>query len=673
MARKYMRKKTGDISQAGKALSREISQNPGMPMETARSMLMGKAMEDKGHRIDLPDAMREKMETAFGMNFGKVNLYESERVADAGANAIAQGGNIAFAPGKADFNTLDGRNRLGHELSHIASQAREEVTGSGYLNDSALEARADREGALAASGEQVYSGPMMDAPSFSAAAPMQADTGKEEKEAIKNTVQKMLNIQKAMTAQRHVMSAWNEDLAEHPSEKKGHFSNDRSALDRNHHDDVLRVKDGATRGTGFNKIEQLHGVDEGEYRWFQQRLNNPSPALLKELQGTKDTYSDIAYKRYKTANQNAMNEVKNGEWGGLNRYKNAEGNAYSQIPELFDAKGMADIMKKIDAKNAGKSEDYDKWKAERDEGISREERADRERHDENISRATDVAYDYGKRRDDLSLHFSHIDENRNNVERYVTQDTNGTPDGIGHASYSLPTDVDMFSGRQSYNDRHNGRELYNKNLYYSKSATDVREEQEARARREQQEREEQERLEREELEPEELEQQEPEERERREQQERERQKREVEKERKKKEEEESKKRMKEQEETEVKQKRDNLSTITKGKRKGFYDGNSALREFQTKLNENPVEVEQRPLTPEEAAQFDDDFGLAGAKPQIVKTQEPKKVPKPKKSKWKPTGKVASQKPKKPGPEPQKGTPEHQAWKKAYEAYYKSFS
>ena len=36
--------------------------------------------------------------------------------------------------GKADFNTVDGRNRLGHELSHIASQARGEVAGSGYLD-----------------------------------------------------------------------------------------------------------------------------------------------------------------------------------------------------------------------------------------------------------------------------------------------------------------------------------------------------------------------------------------------------------------------------------------------------------------------------------------------------------------------------------------------------------
>ena len=203
MARKYTRKTTNDsVPQVGKALSQEVSKNPAVPMETARSMLMNKAMADRSHRIDLPDAMREKMEAAFGMNFGKVNLYESERVADAGMNAIAQGGNIAFAPGKDDFNSLDGQRRLGHELSHIASQARGEVTGSGYLDNGALEARADREGAMAASGEQAYSGPVMDAPSFSAAAPMQAEEATSE-----DIAKRMMDIKAAMRAQEDLYKA----------------------------------------------------------------------------------------------------------------------------------------------------------------------------------------------------------------------------------------------------------------------------------------------------------------------------------------------------------------------------------------------------------------------------------------------------------------------------------
>ena len=97
-------------------------------------------------------------------------------VADAGAEAVAQGSRIAFAPGKLDFASASGQALLGHELSHVVSQAREEVSGSGFLNDAALEARADREGAMAAAGEQVYAGPVTAALSSAApaAGPMQA-------------------------------------------------------------------------------------------------------------------------------------------------------------------------------------------------------------------------------------------------------------------------------------------------------------------------------------------------------------------------------------------------------------------------------------------------------------------------------------------------------------------
>ena len=111
--------------------------------------------EQMGHRVDLPDAMREKMENAFGADLSAVKLYESETVRDAGVKAVAQGSNIAFAPGVLDFSSYGGQAILGHELSHVVSQARGEVTGSGLLNDPALEARADREGAMAAAGQQI--------------------------------------------------------------------------------------------------------------------------------------------------------------------------------------------------------------------------------------------------------------------------------------------------------------------------------------------------------------------------------------------------------------------------------------------------------------------------------------------------------------------------------------
>ena len=144
--------------------------------EALRSGAVKPTREQMGHRVDLPDAMRAKMENAFGADFSAVRLYESRAVADAGAGAMTQGTNIAFAPGLLDFTSFSGQALLGHELSHVVSQSRGEARGSGFLNDPALEAKADREGALAASGQTVAAptaslSPVSAAP---AASPMQA-------------------------------------------------------------------------------------------------------------------------------------------------------------------------------------------------------------------------------------------------------------------------------------------------------------------------------------------------------------------------------------------------------------------------------------------------------------------------------------------------------------------
>ncbi len=144
-----------------------------------------------GHRVDLPDVMRLKMENAFGTDLSAVRLFENQRVADAGAEAVTQGSSIAFAPGKLDFSSRKGQALLGHEISHVVSQARGEVTGGGFLNDRALETRADREGAMAASGQQVYpggvTGALSSASSASAAGPMQARKDKEEGDDYRGT------------------------------------------------------------------------------------------------------------------------------------------------------------------------------------------------------------------------------------------------------------------------------------------------------------------------------------------------------------------------------------------------------------------------------------------------------------------------------------------------------
>ncbi len=150
-------------------------------MEALRSGAAQPTAEQMGHRVDLPDAMREKMESAFGADLSAVKLYESQTVADAGAKAVTQGANIAFAPGMLDFSSFGGQALLGHELSHVVTQARGEVTGSGYLNDVGLEARADREGAMAAAGQSVAMPTAALSPVSAAAAdgPMQAARDKK--------------------------------------------------------------------------------------------------------------------------------------------------------------------------------------------------------------------------------------------------------------------------------------------------------------------------------------------------------------------------------------------------------------------------------------------------------------------------------------------------------------
>ena len=48
------------------------------------------------------------------------------------AEAVAQGSNIAFAPGKLDFTSAHGQALLGHEISHAASQARGESRAAAW-------------------------------------------------------------------------------------------------------------------------------------------------------------------------------------------------------------------------------------------------------------------------------------------------------------------------------------------------------------------------------------------------------------------------------------------------------------------------------------------------------------------------------------------------------------
>ena len=177
----YSKRRQSEKSAAEKATA---EQQPSLA--ALRSGAARPTAEQLGNRVDLPDAMRSKMENAFGADLSAVKLYESQTVADVGSKAITQGSDIAFAPGLVDFSSYGGQALLGHEISHVVSQARGEVTGSGFLNDASLEARADREGAMAAAGETVAmpSASLSPVTAAAAAGPMQAKVKPWEKKAV---------------------------------------------------------------------------------------------------------------------------------------------------------------------------------------------------------------------------------------------------------------------------------------------------------------------------------------------------------------------------------------------------------------------------------------------------------------------------------------------------------
>ena len=77
------KKKTADPERAGKA-----AEHPSL--DELRAGSSAPSAEQMGHRVDLPDAMREKMESAFGADLSAVKLYESEAVRDAGVEAVTQ-------------------------------------------------------------------------------------------------------------------------------------------------------------------------------------------------------------------------------------------------------------------------------------------------------------------------------------------------------------------------------------------------------------------------------------------------------------------------------------------------------------------------------------------------------------------------------------------------------
>ena len=76
------------------------SEAPTVKQETASPATAKLGAFTSGHRVDLPDRIREKMENAFGTDFSDVKLYESETVGEAGTKAVTQGTTFAGSVAK---------------------------------------------------------------------------------------------------------------------------------------------------------------------------------------------------------------------------------------------------------------------------------------------------------------------------------------------------------------------------------------------------------------------------------------------------------------------------------------------------------------------------------------------------------------------------------------------
>jgi lipoprotein-anchoring transpeptidase ErfK/SrfK len=74
----------------------------------------------------LDESTRDFMESKFGQDLSNVRVHTDPEAANAsqklGANAFTVGNDIAFAPGKFDPSTVDGKKLIAHELTHTLQQ-----------------------------------------------------------------------------------------------------------------------------------------------------------------------------------------------------------------------------------------------------------------------------------------------------------------------------------------------------------------------------------------------------------------------------------------------------------------------------------------------------------------------------------------------------------------------
>jgi len=106
----------------------------------------------------MPLEVQHQMEEALGGDFSDVTIYpNSDKATNVGALAYTQGTEIHFAPGQYNPDSYEGKELLGHELTHVMQQKAGRVTPTGKIgrdtlinDDQGLEMEAEQMGKKAA-------------------------------------------------------------------------------------------------------------------------------------------------------------------------------------------------------------------------------------------------------------------------------------------------------------------------------------------------------------------------------------------------------------------------------------------------------------------------------------------------------------------------------------------
>ncbi|RMG66602.1 MAG: DUF4157 domain-containing protein [Bacteroidetes bacterium] len=138
---------------------RDPLQRQGMPEEEEIQMKAVPVQRQEGGMgaSGLPADVHTDMESSFGADFSDVHIHaNSSQALDVGALAYTQGSDIHFAPGQFDPGSSQGRELIGHELTHVIQQREGRVPTTGTVNgqplndDAGLEREADEMGRKAA-------------------------------------------------------------------------------------------------------------------------------------------------------------------------------------------------------------------------------------------------------------------------------------------------------------------------------------------------------------------------------------------------------------------------------------------------------------------------------------------------------------------------------------------